>query len=186
MAETLALEGLRARGWRALRLAADRSSRKRSTRWRASRVPRGVPIVAFSTDASIAARGVYLLSFLPESDVRRIVEFAASRGKRSFAALLPDKGYGTVAKAAFQQEVAQRGGHVVALEKYPIDPARMGEAVRRFAHAASRADTIFIRTAPTSCRRSRGNWRARASISNACSSSTPDCGTILASLPKPD
>jgi Periplasmic binding protein len=183
MAET---EGLRARGWRALRLAADRSSRKRSTRWRASRVPRGVPIVAFSTDASIAARGVYLLSFLPESDVRRIVEFAASRGKRSFAALLPDKGYGTVAKAAFQQEVAQRGGHVVALEKYPIDPARMGEAVRRFAHAASRADTIFIRTTPTSCRKSRGNWRARASISNACSSSTPDCGTILASLPKPD
>ena len=28
--------------------------------------PRGIPIIAFSTDTSVAARGVYLLSFLPE------------------------------------------------------------------------------------------------------------------------
>ena len=34
-----------------------------------------------------------------------IVEFAVSRGKRSFAALLPDNAYGTVVEAAFQQEV---------------------------------------------------------------------------------
>src|SRR5450759_665894 len=30
---------------------------------------RNIPVIAFSTDASVAARGVYLLSFLPESDV---------------------------------------------------------------------------------------------------------------------
>ena len=47
-------------------------------------------------------------------------------------------------EAAFQQEVARRGGRVVALEKYPLDPARMGEAVRRVAQAASRADALFI------------------------------------------
>ncbi|WP_156381005.1 penicillin-binding protein activator [Pseudolabrys sp. Root1462] len=105
---------------------------------------RNIPVIAFSTDASVATRGVYLLSFLPESDVRRIVDFAVSRGKRSFAALLPDNAYGTVIEAAFQQEVARRGGRVVALEKYPLDPARMGEAVRRVAQAASRADALFI------------------------------------------
>src|ERR1700716_2510455 len=44
---------------------------------------RNIPVIAFSTDASVAARGVYLLSFLPESDVKRIVDFAATRGKRS-------------------------------------------------------------------------------------------------------
>jgi hypothetical protein len=106
--------------------------------------PRGVPVIAFSTDASVAARGVYLLSFLPESDVRRIVEFAIARGKRSFAALLPDNAYGTVVEAALQQEAPQRGGRVVALEKYPVDQARMGDAVRRFAQSANRADTILI------------------------------------------
>lgn len=105
---------------------------------------RGIPVIAFSTDASVAARGVYLLSFLPESDVKRIIDYAISRRKRSFAALLPDNAYGAVVEAAFQQEVARRGGRVIALEKYPIDPGKMSEAVRRVAQAASRADTIFI------------------------------------------
>src|SRR3569833_251804 len=105
---------------------------------------RGIPVIAFSTDASVAARGVYLLSFLPESDVRRVVDYAVSRGKRSFAALLPDNAYGTVVEAAFQQEVARRGGRVLALEKYPVDPGRMSEAIRRVAQAANQVDAIFI------------------------------------------
>ena len=39
---------------------------------------RGVSVIAFSTDSSVAGRGVYLLSFLPESDVNRIIEYAAA------------------------------------------------------------------------------------------------------------
>src|SRR5215831_16527969 len=64
---------------------------------------RGVPVIAFSTDTNVAARGVYLLSFLPESDVDRIIGYAASQGRRSFAALVPDNAYGSVAEAAFKQ-----------------------------------------------------------------------------------
>jgi ABC-type branched-subunit amino acid transport system substrate-binding protein len=105
---------------------------------------RGIPVIAFSTDASVAAHGVYLLSFLPETDVRRIVDYAVSRGKRSFAALLPDNAYGTVVEAAFQQEVARRRGRVLTLEKYPVDPGRMSEAIRRVAQVANRVDAIFI------------------------------------------
>ena len=114
---------------------------------------RGIPVIAFSTDSSVAAHGVYLLSFLPESDVRRAVEYAVSRGKRSFAALLPDNAYGTVVEAAFQQEVARRGGRVLALEKYPVDPGRMSEAVRRVAQAANRVDAIFIPDDPATASR---------------------------------
>lgn len=105
---------------------------------------RNIPVIAFSTDASVAARGVYLLSFLPESDVRRIVDYAIARGKRSFAALLPDNAYGAVVEAAFQQEVSRRGGRIVVLEKYPLDPARMSDPIRRVAQAAKQADSIFI------------------------------------------
>jgi len=109
---------------------------------------RNIPVIAFSTDASVAARGVYLLSFLPETDVRRIVSYAASGGKRSFAALMPDNAYGTVVEAAFQQEVARHGGRVVVLEKYPHDANRTAEAVRRVAQAASQIDSIFIPDSP--------------------------------------
>ena len=109
---------------------------------------RNIPVIAFSTDASVAARGVYLLSFLPETDVRRIVSYAASRGKRSFAALMPDNAYGTVVEAAFQQEVARHGGRVVVLEKYPHYANRTAESVRRVAQAASQIDSIFIPDSP--------------------------------------
>jgi hypothetical protein len=105
---------------------------------------RGIPVIAFSTDASVASRNVYLLSFLPESDVKRIVDYAVSRGKRSFAALLPDNAYGTVVEAALQQEVARRRGRIVALEKYSSDAARRSEAVRRVARAAKGAEAIFV------------------------------------------
>jgi branched-chain amino acid transport system substrate-binding protein len=105
---------------------------------------RNIPVIAFSTDASVAARGIYLLSFLPETDVRRIVDSAVARGKRSFAALLPDNAYGTVVEAAFQQEVSRHGGRVLALEKYPLDPNRMAEAARRVSQVANQVDCIFI------------------------------------------
>ena len=105
---------------------------------------RGIPVIAFSTDASVAARGVYLLSFLPETDVRRVVEYAVSHGKRSFAGVVPDNAYGSVVEAAFQQDVPRRGGRVLALEKYPLDQNKMADPVRRVAQAAGRVDSIFI------------------------------------------
>ena len=87
---------------------------------------RGISVIAFSTNSSVAGRGVYLLSFLPESDVNRIVDYAAGTGKRSFAALLPDNAYGNVVEAAFKQAVARKGGRVVAFEKYGADRSAAG------------------------------------------------------------
>jgi ABC-type branched-subunit amino acid transport system substrate-binding protein len=109
---------------------------------------RGVPVIAFSTDASVAARGVYLLSFLPESDVERIVDYAVANGKRSFAALLSQGAYGTVVEAAFKQIVARKGARIVALERYALDPSGMQNPARIVAQAASGADAIFIPEGP--------------------------------------
>jgi ABC-type branched-subunit amino acid transport system substrate-binding protein len=102
---------------------------------------RGISMIAFSTDSSVAGRGVYLLSFLPESDVNRIIEYSASIGKRSFAALLPDNAYGNVVEAAFKQAVARRGGRVVAFEKYGADRAT---AARNVAQALGHADALLL------------------------------------------
>ena len=104
---------------------------------------RGISVIAFSTDSSVAGRGVYLLSFLPESDVNRIVDYSASIGKKSFAALLPDNAYGNVVEAAFKQAVGRKGG------------------------ASSRSRN----TAPIA-RRRRGRWRSRSARRTRCSSPT--------------
>jgi ABC-type branched-subunit amino acid transport system substrate-binding protein len=107
--------------------------------------PRNVPVIAFSTDANVATNGVYLLSFLPESDVDRIVQYATSVGKRSFAALIPDNPYGTVVEAAFKQAIARRRGtQIVALERYPHDKAAMAGPIRNTALGSTRAECLFI------------------------------------------
>jgi len=106
---------------------------------------RNVPVIAFSTDANVASNGVYLLSFLPESDVDRIVQYAASTGKHSYVALIPDNPYGIVVEAAFKQAVARRSGsQIVALERYPHDKAGMATPIQNVAQASSRADALFI------------------------------------------
>src|SRR6516165_3648139 len=102
---------------------------------------RNVSCIAFSTDSSVAGRGVYLLSFLPVSDVNRIVEYAASTGKRSFAALLPDNAYGNVVELAFKQAVARRGGRVAVFEKYGADRATPARTV---AQALGQADALLL------------------------------------------
>jgi hypothetical protein len=107
--------------------------------------PRNVPVIAFSTDANVASSGIYLLSFLPESDVDRIVQYAISTGKHSYAALIPDNPYGTVVEAAFKQAVARRSGsQVVAIERYPHDKAGMATPIRNVGQASARADALFI------------------------------------------
>jgi branched-chain amino acid transport system substrate-binding protein len=103
-----------------------------------------IPVIAFSTDANVASNGIYLLSFLPETDVERIVQYTSSVGRHSYAALIPDNPYGTVVEAAFKQAVARRNGQIVALERYPHDKAGMAGPVRNVAQVATRAEAIFI------------------------------------------
>ena len=107
-----------------------------------------VPIIAFSSDANVAGRGVYLLSFLPESDVERIASHVVGEGKTSAAILVPDNAYGLIAESAFRQIASARGMRIIAVERYPLARDAMQEPAVRIAaaatRAASRADTVFV------------------------------------------
>jgi branched-chain amino acid transport system substrate-binding protein len=105
---------------------------------------RGVPLIAFSTDTNVAASGTYLLSFLPESDVDRVISYAISQNKKSFVALIPSNAYGGVVEAEFNQVVAKRGGRVVLVEHYSEDRKTLGELVKQVAQAAGKGDALFI------------------------------------------
>ena len=102
----------------------------------------GKPVIAFSTDSSVAASGVYLLSFLVEGYVNRIVDYAADRGKKSFAALIPESAYGNLAMAAFQQAAGRRGLRVVAIERFP--EANPAAGAQKIGAIASQIDALFI------------------------------------------
>ena len=143
---------------------------------------RGIPVIAFSTDANVAARGVYLLSFLPETDVKRIVDYADLARQALVRRAAAGQRLWRVVEAAFQQEVARRGGRVVALERYPLDRRRRWRSrSRRIAQAASRADAIFIPDGADAVPQVVQRSPPPASISSACNCSAPACGTSRAS-----
>jgi ABC-type branched-subunit amino acid transport system substrate-binding protein len=105
---------------------------------------RGIPMIAFSTDSSVGAPGVYLLSFLPESEIDRVVAYAVSQGKHSFIGLVPATAYGSVAEAEFKQSVARRGARIVAFERYGDDRNKIGDIARAIAQSAVQGDALFI------------------------------------------
>ena len=102
----------------------------------------GRPVIAFSTDESVASPGVYLLSFLIESYSDRIAEFAASRGKKSFAILAPQSDYANVAVGEFQQAATRVGARVVTVARY--NPGQPDSAVPEIAAVAKQIDALFI------------------------------------------
>ena len=110
-----------------------------------------VPVLAFSNDTQVAGNGIYLMSTLPEQEVERIVSYAAMRGKRRFAALIPDTAYGRVVGPAFRRAVQRAGGSVAIVEKYPpgangmLAPTkRVVEAMRTNAAAGTPVDALFL------------------------------------------
>lgn len=112
--------------------------------------PVGKPVIAFSTDAAVAARGVYLMSFLPQTEVDRIVDAAVSGGRSSFAALIPESSYGNAVEAQFREAVARKGARLVGIERYPPGnpAAAIGRVSGLIAGPGAGADALFLPDTP--------------------------------------
>jgi branched-chain amino acid transport system substrate-binding protein len=103
---------------------------------------RGVPVLAFSTEKSVAGRGIYLISFLPENEVARVVSFAAQRGHKRFAALVPRNAYGTLAGEALREAVTNAKGETVAVTDFAATVPGGQNAAREI--GAANADALLI------------------------------------------
>ena len=110
-----------------------------------------VPVITFSNDKQVAGNGVYVIGFLPDQDVERIVAYAGARNKKRIAALVPDDSYGQVVGAVFREAVAKAGGTVALIETYPaganamLRPSRrIVEAVKASEAAGAPIDAVFV------------------------------------------
>jgi ABC-type branched-subunit amino acid transport system substrate-binding protein len=101
-----------------------------------------VPVIAFSSDPSVAAAGVYILGFLVDGQVRRVVSEAAKSGRKSIAAIMSQSAFGNLAEAALRQEAGRYGMRVVTVERF----AAGGEATSAAAIAAvaSQIDCLLV------------------------------------------
>lgn len=92
---------------------------------------KGITMLSFSNDSSIAGGRLYVLGFQPAQSVNRVVEYAASKGQKRFAALVPDGVYGQRTSVAFTRAVSASGGQVVALQNFARTSAALPGAARK-------------------------------------------------------
>ncbi|MEM1420976.1 MAG: penicillin-binding protein activator [Pseudomonadota bacterium] len=78
----------------------------------------GLPMISFSTDASVAGGNVFLIGFLPQQEIERVITYAAAQGVTNVAALTPQTDFGRLAAGAVQQSAALAGARVSALQPY--------------------------------------------------------------------
>lgn len=95
--------------------------------------PAGIPVIAFSTDAATAGDGVYLLSFPPQIEVARVVEFASRQGVERYAYLGSQNRYGIAVYDALQEQAELNAGFVSAEAFYTGDVEAMARAAARLA-----------------------------------------------------
>lgn len=102
----------------------------------------GVPLIAFSTDRAVAGDGVYLLSFQPENQVRRIISYAAAQGHSNFAALIPSTAYGAHVKQAFHDSATIANVQILDTENFVPEAGDIAGPAEKVAQ--SKADAVLI------------------------------------------
>ena len=103
---------------------------------------RGVNVVAFSNDRSVAGDGVFLMGFMPEQQVDRVVDFARTQGITRFAALLPETPFGATVEDALRAAMARGGGNLVRVERYFTDIQDFQDPVQRVADYGRRSGLL--------------------------------------------
>ncbi len=102
--------------------------------------PNNIPVLAFSTNNTVAGNGVYLVSLPLEEEISRIVDWATLNGVTQFAMLGPANGYGYQVESALRFEASQRNASVIKTELYdPKEPSPTA-AAERIAQAVILAD----------------------------------------------
>lgn len=107
--------------------------------------PSNIPMIAFTSDTARAGVGTYLLSFSPEADVQRTLNYGISLGANRVVALLPNDAYGAIVERTLRRTYdAARSAQVVSVIKYARNSNSIAEAARSAALPLATANAIYI------------------------------------------
>ncbi len=98
----------------------------------------GVNVIAFSTDSTVAGDGVFVMGFLPRTQIQRVVAFARSQGLLRFAALAPSTPYGTTVVQELQKAARANAAMLTRIEFYDPSGSDAADVVKRLAPRRAR------------------------------------------------
>jgi len=101
-----------------------------------------VPVMAFSSDRTVVGEGVYTMGFFPGDEVRRVAEYAYTKGAWRFALLAPRGAYGDAVLSALQESVVNLGGEVASVEFYDPLASDFSAPVKRIANYDARHQAL--------------------------------------------
>ena len=108
---------------------------------------RDVNVVAFSTDRSVAGNGTFLMGFMFDQQVDRVIDYAHAQGLERYAVLAPQSAYGEGVIGTMSAAVLSNGGQMIRVERYPTDDELAMETARRLAEYDSRRGALRARRA---------------------------------------
>ena len=103
----------------------------------------GVPIIAFSSDRSVAGDGIYTMGFLPDEQVSRVIEYAFQKNILRFAVLAPDNKYGKTVFNTIKRTVKKIGAQLVDARFYNPDSVDFSQVVRGLANYDERRGALL-------------------------------------------
>jgi branched-chain amino acid transport system substrate-binding protein len=77
-----------------------------------------VNVISFSTDSSVVSNNTFILGFLPQSQIARVIDFAMTRGQKQIALIAPRDSYGDIAARAFGSVMSSRGNATPVIVRY--------------------------------------------------------------------
>ncbi len=79
----------------------------------------GINVISFSNDRKLTEKGAFLLGFMPEQQIRRVVNYVADVNNiTAYSAFVPDNEFGKVTAQELSNIVQQRGFTIEQIEYY--------------------------------------------------------------------
>ena len=97
----------------------------------------GAPVIAFSSDRTVAVSDIYIMGFTPAAQVDRVVSYAQSQGLKRFAAIAPNNAYGRRVVESLGQVVAADGQAVSGVAYYDPSTTDFNQVVGQVAGPVS-------------------------------------------------
>lgn len=105
---------------------------------------------SFSTDTQDAGRGLFVVSFLPEDEAKRIVTYAGKHGVKKLVLLVPQSKYGEKIELAATKAAARSGIKILGTARYDstqnasVNGENAGKLAARYIAGSNRDEVAIL------------------------------------------
>jgi len=105
---------------------------------------RATPMIAFSTDWTLAGGNTYLMGFMPFAQINTIADYTAAQNIKNFGIIAPLNKYGDIAAQAFSRKVTNNGGRITRELRFVAGTTDLSDQIKAFAENPAPLDAVFI------------------------------------------